>query len=132
MSMEGVARLHELLDEGDLELTFHDGRSIKAHSFKLKAASRGGVLHNLIDDILEDQIDEKKRKRADLPSIKVRAPCFPRPVLAYDHVSMLPCRNLKNESDHIKTRTWACIPVSIPYTSNHSRMSDAGASMLPR
>ena len=99
MSMEGVARLHELLDEGDLELTFHDGRSIKAHSFKLKAASRGGVLHNLIEDILEDQIDEKKRKRAHLPSIKVRTPCSP---LAYDHVSMLPCRNRKNESNPSK------------------------------
>ena len=65
--------LLEALDEGDLEIRFHDGRSTKAHSCKLKLASRG-VLKNLIED---DQITGSKRKRAadsgtvDLPFLKV-------------------------------------------------------------
>jgi len=68
--------LFETLDEGDLEIRFHDGRSTKAHSCKLKLASRG-VLKNLIEDVLDDQITGSKRKRAadsgtvDLPFLKV-------------------------------------------------------------
>ena len=57
--------LQEVLDEGDLEIRFHDGRSTKVHSLKLKLASRGGVLRNLIEDVLDDQITGSKRKRAD-------------------------------------------------------------------
>jgi hypothetical protein len=75
------ARLYNALDMGDLELRFHDGRSIKAHSLKLKLASIGGILQNLIDDVLEDQITGSKRKRMDqgtadhLPSLKVSPTC---------------------------------------------------------
>ena len=65
---------------GDLELRFHDGRSIKAHSQKLKLAALDGVLCNLIDDVLDDQITNAaaKRKRedpgvVDPPGLKVRA-----------------------------------------------------------
>ena len=70
-----ILTLQSVLDEGDLELRFHDGRSIKAHSLKLKLASRGGVLHNLIEDVVDAQITGNKRKRiledsdaSDLPS----------------------------------------------------------------
>ena len=79
MSLGDSTRLHDLLTEGDLVLLLHDGRSIKAHSFKLKFASRGGVLQTLIEDVLDDQNIGNKRKRsdsdrsdADLLSIKVR------------------------------------------------------------
>ena len=48
MFLEGSTRLQNLLDEGDIALLFCDGRSIKAHSLKLKFASHGGVLQNLI------------------------------------------------------------------------------------
>ena len=65
MSGEDFKRLSNVLDTGDLELRFHDGRSIKVHSCKLKIASIGGVLQNLIEDVLEDQITGTKRKRAD-------------------------------------------------------------------
>ena len=77
MSGEDVAMLLNVLDMGDIELRFHDGRSIKAHSQKLKIASIGGVLQNLIEDVLDDQITGSKRKRADpgsvdhLPILKV-------------------------------------------------------------
>ena len=76
--MDNFARLHRVLDTGDLELCFHDGRSIKAHSLKLKIASMDGVLHNLIEDVVDDQITGNKRKRtqesgtADLPNLRVR------------------------------------------------------------
>ena len=76
--MDTVARLHRVLDTGDLELRFHDGRSIKAHSQKLKIASLDGFLHNLIEDVVDDQIIGMKRKRsedtentADLPNLRV-------------------------------------------------------------
>ena len=74
---EDVTRLIYVLDTGDLELRFHDGRSIKAHSQKLKIASIDGVLQNLIEDVLGDQITGSKRKRTDpgtvdhLPILKV-------------------------------------------------------------
>ena len=78
--MDHLARLHRVLDTGDLELRFHDGRSIKAHSLKLKIASLDGFLHNLIEDVVDDQIIGMKRKRsedanntADLPSLTVRS-----------------------------------------------------------
>ena len=78
--MDNLARLHRVLDTGDLELRFHDGRSIKAHSLKLKIASLDGFLHNLIEDVVDDQIIGMKRKRsgdadntADLPSLTVRS-----------------------------------------------------------
>ena len=83
--MDNFARLHRVLDTGDLELCFHDGRSIKAHSLKLKIASLDGVLHSLIEDVVDDQITAgNKRKRtgdsdtaADNPCLKVRGgwPC---------------------------------------------------------
>ena len=76
--MDTVARLHRVLDTGDLELRFHDGRSIKAHSQKLMIASLDGFLHNLIEDVVDDQIIGMKRKRsedtentADLPNLRV-------------------------------------------------------------
>ena len=67
---------------GDIELRFHDGRSIKAHGLKLKLSALDGVLCNLIDDVLDDQITHAaaKRKRVDpagaavdLPVLKVSA-----------------------------------------------------------
>ena len=70
--------LRRVLDTGDLELRFHDNRSIKAHSLKLKIASLDGVLQNLIEDVVDDQITDNKRKRtedsgtADLPCLRVR------------------------------------------------------------
>ena len=71
-----MALLLETLDEGDLEIRFHDGRSTKAHSQHLKLASRGGILRNLVEDVLDDEITGCKRKRADsgtvdLPFLKV-------------------------------------------------------------
>lgn len=72
--------LFRALDTGDLELRFHDGRSIKAHSQKLKIASLDGFLHNLIEDVVDENITGTKRKRsgdsdtiADLPSLRVRS-----------------------------------------------------------
>ena len=82
--MDNFSRLHRVLDTGDLELRFHDNRSIKAHSQKLKIASLDGVLHNLIEDVVDDQITGNKRKRtgdsetaADLAGLRVRRqnPC---------------------------------------------------------
>ena len=70
--------LRRVLDTGDLELRFHDNRSIKAHSLKLKIASLDGVLQNLIEDVVDEQITGNKRKRtthsgtADLPCLRVR------------------------------------------------------------
>ena len=63
--------LLEALDEGDLEIRFHDGRSTKAHSQKLKLASRGGVLKNLIEDVLDEQITGSKRKRTDSSTVDI-------------------------------------------------------------
>ena len=57
--------LLEALDEGDLEIRFHDGRSTKAHSQKLKLASRGGVLKNLIEDVLDEQITHWQQEEED-------------------------------------------------------------------
>ena len=65
MADKDATRLGNVLDMGDLELRFHDGRSTKAHSLKLKLASIGGVLQNLIDDIVDDQINDNKRRRTD-------------------------------------------------------------------
>ena len=74
-----ILTLQSVLEEGDLELRFHHGRSIKAHTLKLKLASRGGVLHSLIEDVVDDQIIGNKRKwtgdsdtSADLPGLAVR------------------------------------------------------------
>ena len=72
--------LLEALETGDLELRFPDGRSIKVHSAKLKLASmQGGILRDLIEDLVEDQIMTRKRRTdegeintSDLPFIKVR------------------------------------------------------------
>ena len=71
--------LLEALETGDVELRFHDGRSIKAHSAKLKLASmKGGILRDLIEDLVEDQIvtrmrrtDEGEINTSDLQYIKV-------------------------------------------------------------
>ena len=77
MSLSGdISTLQSVLEEGNLELRFNDGRSIKAHGLKLKLASRGGVLQNLIEDVMDEQITGNKRKRAaseivNLPSLKV-------------------------------------------------------------
>ena len=87
MDAFNFARLHRVLDTGDLELRFHDCRSAKAHSLKLKVASLDGVLHNLIEDVVGDQIiagDMRKRTAsgdsdtaADIPGLTVRRqnPC---------------------------------------------------------
>ena len=78
MIPEDISTLLSVLDEGDLELSLHDGRSIKVHSLKLNLASRGGFLQNLIEDVVDDQITGNKRKRADSdaavdrPSLRVR------------------------------------------------------------
>ena len=69
------------MSTGDIELAFHDGRSIIAHSAKL--ASLGGILHNLIEDLIAAHDVGSKQRRAsssdetdDLLSIKVgSAPC---------------------------------------------------------
>ena len=82
--MDNFDRLHRALNTGDLELRFHDGRSIKAHKTKLQLACLDGVLNNLIEDVVDDQITAgTKRKRtgdsdtaADHPCLKVRG-CAP-------------------------------------------------------
>ena len=79
--MDTLSSLHRVLDTGDLVLRFHDNRSIKAHSLKLKIASLDGVLHNLIEDVVDDQITTGAKRRrmesdsnaADLPSLRVSA-----------------------------------------------------------
>ena len=58
--------LMDRLETGDIELLFHDSRSIKAHVLKLKFASWGGFLHNLIEDLFDDQIDSAKRRRTEV------------------------------------------------------------------
>ena len=63
--MDAHSRLQRVLDTGDVELRFQDGRSIKAHSLKLKIASLDGFLSNLIEDVLEGQITGNKRNRTD-------------------------------------------------------------------
>jgi len=75
-----LSRLHRALGTGDLELCFHDGRSIKAHSLKLRLSALDGVLCNLIDDVLDDQLTNAAAKRmrpdpgaVDLPGLKVSA-----------------------------------------------------------
>ena len=86
MATDDIEVLLRLLDTGDIELRFHDGRSIKAHALKLKFASLGGVLHNLMEDVMENQI-AAKRMRTDeaggacstssssgVPGIKVNHP----------------------------------------------------------
>ena len=67
-------RFHRLLDMGDMRLIFHDGRSTKVDSRKLKMASLDGILHNLIEDIVEAQLVGNKRGRDDdseLPSLQL-------------------------------------------------------------
>ena len=81
--METLTSLHRVLDTGDLVLRFHDNRSIKAHSLKLKIASLDGVLNNLIEDVVDDQINAGAKRRrvsdqsvsnaVDLPSLRVSA-----------------------------------------------------------
>ena len=56
--------LLEELKHGDVELRFHDGRSIKAHSQKLKMASKS-ILRYFLEDVLKGDIQEKRR-RTDL------------------------------------------------------------------
>ena len=73
-------RFHRLLEMGDMKLIFHDGRSTKVDSRRLKIASLDGILHNLIEDILEDLTVGSKRGRddSDLPTLQVNAmqqPC---------------------------------------------------------
>ena len=67
-------RFHRLLEMGDMKLIFHDGRSTKVNSHKLKMASLDGILHNLIEDIVEAQVVGNKRGRDDdseLPTLQV-------------------------------------------------------------
>ena len=68
-------RLHRLLEMGDMKLIFHDGRSTKVDSRKLKMASLDGILHNLVEDIVESQVVGSKRGRddSDLPTLPVSA-----------------------------------------------------------
>ena len=84
MSSYADPRRLSAMSTGDIELAFHDGRSIKAHSAKL--ASLGGILHNLIEDLIEAHDVGSKQRRAepasssdetdDLISIMVgSAPC---------------------------------------------------------
>ena len=78
MSDESARRFHRLLEMGDMKLIFHDGRSTKVNSLKLKMASLDGILHNLIEDIIEAQhVVAAKRGRdddSDLPNFQV-VPC---------------------------------------------------------
>ena len=68
-------RFHRLLEMGDMKLIFHDGRSTKVDSHKLKIASLDGILHNLIEDIVESQVAGSKRggDDSDLPTLPVSA-----------------------------------------------------------
>ena len=61
MASDDVNRLLATLDTGDLELYFHDGRSVRVHGEKLKRASLGGVLHNLMEDVLGEQIESNRK-----------------------------------------------------------------------
>jgi hypothetical protein len=58
-----------------LKLIFHDGRSTKVDSLRLKMASLDGILHNLIEDIVEAKVFGNKRGRddSDLPTLPVSA-----------------------------------------------------------
>ena len=60
---------------GDMKLIFHDGRSTKVDSRKLKMASLGGILHNLIEDIVDVEVVGNKggRDYSDLPTFQVSA-----------------------------------------------------------
>ena len=73
MSGDDAKRLLEILDTGDIELYFHDGRSVRVHGAKLKLAFFGGVLHNLMEDILEEQIARCKMTEGETrpPNLKV-------------------------------------------------------------
>ena len=61
---------HRELEMIDMKLIFHDGRSTKVDSFKLKMSSMDGILHNLIEDIIEPEMKEI-RDDLDLPIIQV-------------------------------------------------------------
>ena len=76
--MEYEHQLRDALSKrGDLELRFHGGQPIGAHSFKLATAS--SVLGALMEDVIDDQITSaaKWRKTSDgatagqLPSLQV-------------------------------------------------------------
>ena len=76
MTSDSAKRLLVALGTGDLDLRFPDGRSIRVHGTKLKLASLGGALHNLMEDVVEEQI--AKRRRAEtgsntVPELKVMA-----------------------------------------------------------
>ena len=55
---------------GDMKLIFHDGRSTKVDSRKLKMSSMDGILHNLIEDIIEPET-KGIRDDLDLPILQV-------------------------------------------------------------
>ena len=51
-------------------MLFHDGRTIRVHALKLKLASFNGILHTLMEDVVEDQI-AKRRKTEACAQLKV-------------------------------------------------------------
>ena len=79
MTSDGVQTLLANLADGDLDLRFQNGRSVRVHGAKLKLASScGGVLCNLMEDILEKQIERFRLtdERTSAPFLKVTS-CSP-------------------------------------------------------
>ena len=108
-----VYDIQPLLDDlacGDVELRFRDGRSIMAHSQKLKLASKG-ILRSLMEDVLEGEIHAKRRKMdlgegtslaqgPDMPGVTVspQTPCKigrstdpASPLIWYERMLAPPC-----------------------------------------
>ena len=65
--MEHEISLRDALsDDGDLELRFQTGPSIRVHSQKMSLAS--SVLQTLMDDVMDEQIASAERRRAADPN----------------------------------------------------------------
>ena len=70
MAGDDTNRLLELLSTGDVELHFHDDRTIKAHALKLK--SLNGILMDLMEDLVEEQIAERRRTDSEAETIPIK------------------------------------------------------------
>ena len=77
MAGDDTKRLLDLLNTGDLELLFHDDdRTIKAHSQTLKLASFNGILHQLMEDLVEEQIAKRRRMEAGAACFQLKVRMF--------------------------------------------------------
>ena len=75
MASDEERSLLAALDTGDLDLRLNDGRTIRVHGAKLKLAYLGGALHNLMEDVFEEQIAKRRRVGSGdseaIPELKV-------------------------------------------------------------